>query len=79
MFATSTPGPHPTPGPPTQTTDSPTYSTRTPLQISPTSLATGSFLLATVVGGSETAHDDSLSKHNRHRFAQKSTPYPAQS
>jgi len=79
LFATSTPGPTPTPGLPTHRSDSPTYATLTTVQFSPPSLATGSFLPAAVVGGGETAPDDSLSKRNRHRFAQKSTPYPTQS
>ncbi len=78
-FAASTPGPFPaTPGPPTHDNGSPTYATLTPVQVTPPGVATGSFLPPTTLAGTETVNDDSLSKRNRHRFAQKSTPYPTQ-
>jgi hypothetical protein len=72
---TSTPGPNTTtPGQPDQDRGSPTYATLTTVQVTPPSLATGSFLPQTA----ETTNDSSLSKRNRHRFlAQKSAPYPA--
>jgi hypothetical protein len=79
LFSTSTPGPLPNPGQPTPEGSSPTYAMLVPVQISPTSQATGSFLPAVTNGGNEPSNDDSVSKRNRHRFAQKSTPYPAQS
>jgi hypothetical protein len=79
LFSASTPGPHPNPGQPTPEGGSPTYATLMPVQISPTNQASGSFLPPVTSVGNEPSNDDSLSKRNRHRFAQKSTPYPVQS
>ncbi len=62
------------------TSSSPTYATLTPVQVSPTGPLSGSFLASIPNSGHEsTSNDDPLSKRNRQRFAQKSTPYPPQS
>jgi hypothetical protein len=58
-------------------TTSPTYATLTPVPISPPNLSTGSFLNTAPSSGQGTPGDDfSLVQRQRHRFAQKSTPYP---
>ncbi len=63
-----------------QTSSSPTYAILTPVQVSPPGPASGSFLNSVPSSGLESGtSDDPLSKRNRHQFAQKSTPYPAQS
>jgi hypothetical protein len=60
---------------------SPTYATLTPLQVSPPQFQTpsGSFLATIPTSGTEPAPGDdfSLVQRHRHRFAQKSAPYPA--
>jgi hypothetical protein len=59
-------------------TTSPTYATLTPVQFSPTNTLSGSFLSSAPGSGLEAASGDesSLVQRQRHRFAQKSTPYP---
>jgi hypothetical protein len=66
------------PIPPPPTTSSPTYATLTPVPVSPPDPLSGSFLASIPSSGLEsTAGDDAnLVQRNRHRFAQKSTPYP---
>jgi hypothetical protein len=57
---------------------SPTYATLVPVQISPTNALSGSFLSSVPSSGleQEVGDDLTLVQRNRHRFAQKSTPYP---
>jgi hypothetical protein len=61
-------------------TSSPTYAALVPVQVSPTDPLSGSFLHSAPSSGTglgtTTGDDHGLVQRNRHRFAQKSAPYP---
>jgi hypothetical protein len=77
-FTTSTPLPPSTaPAQPQVSGSPPTYAILTPVPVTPP--MSGSFLPSSASAGLELSTDNALSKRNRQRFTQKSTPYPAQS